>query len=70
MPSSKSEAAMSSNHIQVTERKSTRKPSYTRRISLNPSPSQGSDGDNIELMPSDSMLEYGPDDRREEVCLS
>jgi hypothetical protein len=35
-PSSKSRSRSSNDHIQITERKGTRKPSYTKRIQLSP----------------------------------
>ncbi|TAQ91512.1 hypothetical protein B7494_g232 [Chlorociboria aeruginascens] len=48
-PSSKSRSRSANDHIQITERKGTRKPSYTKRIQLSPhtkgegSPEEGDD---------------------------
>ncbi|KAF4624331.1 hypothetical protein G7Y89_g13839 [Cudoniella acicularis] len=44
-PSSKSRSRSTNDHIQITERKGTRKPSYTKRIQLSPSKSIEGDGD-------------------------
>lgn len=52
-PSSKSRSRSTSEHIQITERKGSRKPSYTKRIQLSPNvkgdKSPGPEGDNHSL---------------------
>ena len=52
-PSSKSRSRSVSDHIQITERKGTRRPSYTKRIQLSPNAkgdkSPGAEGDDHSL---------------------
>lgn len=52
-PSSKSRSRSANDHIQITERKGTRKPSYTKRIQLSPNPkgdkSPDGEGDDISV---------------------
>ncbi|KAL3427770.1 hypothetical protein PVAG01_01279 [Phlyctema vagabunda] len=48
-PSSKSRSRSANDHIQITERKGTRRPSYTKRIQLSPNPKVEGDGDDKSL---------------------